>query len=448
MSEPSRNEPSRNQPCPCGSGKRYKECHGKVGDAVPLAPLTDAQTTCRQLMAEALAHQQARRLADAERLYRAALARVPDEPDALHMLGVIRYERGDLAEAKALIVRALDLTGWRITAIRQNLGLVLAKQLATTEIAGLSLLRSRYSEFLDAREARRRPTNPRVSVVVPAYNHARYVERALRSIYEQTYRGIEIVAIDDGSLDGTAAVMRDCLRDSPFPHRLLARENRGAPATLNEGRALAQGDYVQFLNSDDWFVPDRIARMVTTVADTGGSWGFSGVSIHDDDGAPVDPMRNRRAFDILRSIAKIPFRATVGRAFLTQNVAVSTGNLFAARTLCERLGDFRDFRYNHDWDWCLRALQLDEPVFVAERLYCYRLHGANTINEAAGPVRAEAHQVCRDYIEWARNVAQPLNPFAPATSTWGSSFIQAILKGGMGGMLDAESLRQLILTDQ
>ncbi len=441
-------EPSRNQPCPCGSGKRYKECHGKVGDAVAAGPLSDAQATCRQLMAEALAHQQARRLADAEQLYREALARVPDEPDALHMLGVIRYERGDLTEAKSLIVRALDLTAWRITAIRQNLGLVLSKELATTEIAGLNALRSRYSEFLGERQARRRATNPLVSVVVPAYNHARYVERALRSIYEQTYRGIEIIAIDDGSQDATATVMRDCLRDSPFAHRFVTRGNRGAPATLNEGRALAQGDYVQFHNSDDWFMPDRIARMVAEVADTGSTWGFSAVAIHGDHGAPVDPMHNRHAFDIVCSIAKIPFRATVGRAFLTQNVAVSTGNLFAARALCERLGDFRDYRYNHDWDWCLRALQLDEPVFVAERLYCYRLHGANTISEAAGPVRAEAHQVCRDYIAWARNVAQPANPFAPATATWGMSFIHAILKGGMGGMLDAESLRQLILAGQ
>jgi GT2 family glycosyltransferase len=441
------NGPSRNQACPCGSGKRYKECHGKVGDAAVTGPPQDA-VKCRQLMTEALSCQQARRLADAERLYRAALALAPDEPDALHMLGVIRYERGDLAEAKGLIVRALDLTGWRITAIRQNLGLVLSKQNATSEIAGLTALRSRYADFLEERRARRRPTHPRVSVVVPAYNHARYVERALRSIFEQTYRDIEIIAIDDGSPDATASVIRDCLRASPFPHRFVARENRGAPATLNEGWALSQGDFVQFLNSDDWFAPERIARMVAEVADTNCSWGFSAVAIHGDDGGELDPMRARRAFDIVCSIAKVPFRSTVGRAFLTENVAISTGNLFASRALCERLGGFRDFRYNHDWDWCLRALQVDEPVFVAERLYCYRLHGANTINESAAQVRAEAHQVCAEYLAWARTVADPMNPFAPAAATWGLSFTQAILKGGMGGVLDAESLRQLALAGE
>jgi GT2 family glycosyltransferase len=440
--------PSRNEPCPCGSGKRYKECHGKAGDAAVAGAPPDAREKCRQLMIEALAHQQARRLVDAEQLYRAALALAPDEPDALHMLGVIRYERGDLAEARDLIVRALDLTGWRITAIRQNLGLVLSKQNATSEIAGLNALRSRYAEFLEARRARRRPANPRVSVVIPAYNHAQYVERALRSIFEQTYRGIDIVAIDDGSQDATATVIRDCLRDSPFPHQFVARGNRGAPATLNEGRALAHGDYVQFLNSDDWFHPDRVARMVAEVTDTGSNWGFSAVAIHGEDGTPVDPVRNRRAFDITCSIAKIPFRTTVGRALLTENVVVSTGNLFAARALCERLGDFREFRYNHDWDWCLRALQVDEPVFVAERLYCYRLHGANTISEPAGQVRAEALRVCSDYLAWARSVAHPSNPFAPAASTWGLSFTQAILKGGMGGVLDADSLRQLALAGQ
>ncbi len=438
--------PSRNQPCPCGSGRRYKDCHGKVAGAPAVAdPHQAVRESCRQLMMEALAHQKARRLDEAEQGYRSALAMIPDEPDALHMLGVIRYEWGDYAEARTLMVRALDLTGWRIPAIRQNLGLVLSKLNTDSDDSARNSLVSRYREYMAARRGRRRTSNPLVSVVVPSFNHARYIHRTLRSVFCQTYRNVEIIVIDDGSQDGSADLIREYLRDSPFPQRLIARENRGAPATLNEGVALAAGEFVQFLNSDDWLAPERIGRMVSEIADPECGWGFSAIDFRDADDQPVDLMRNRRAYDLACLIGGIPLCETTGMMFLTDNVAVSTGNLFVMRSLFDRLGGFRSFRYNHDWDFCLRALRLEEPVYVPEPLYCYRLHGANTIDESAERARAEALTVCTDYVAWARAEANPGNPFAPAISTWGRLFTNSIFSGGMGGILDADTMRQLAL---
>jgi hypothetical protein len=438
--------PSRNQPCPCGSGRRYKDCHGKLSGAAADDPKLQQPDEVRRLMGEALAHQQARRLDAAEGAYRAALALQPDEPDALHMLGVIRYERKDLTEARDLIVRALDLTGWRIPTIRQNLGLVLAERNAVSEAAQLRELQQRYDAYLTQRRAQRHAANPLVSVVIPSFNHAKYVAAALRSVFAQSWRNVEIVVIDDGSSDASPSLIAELLRDSPFPQRFVARANRGAPATLNEGVALARGDYFQFLNSDDWLAPSRIARMVDDVADIDCGWGFSSVAIHDGTGAPIDLMAHRRAYDIACFLGRIPFRSTVGLSFITENVAVSTGNLFVARSLFERLGGFRDFRYNHDWDFCLRALQLEEPVFLPEPLYGYRLHDSNTITESRERARSEAHGVCTDYLTWARSELHPVNPFAPALSTWGPPFVSAMLIGGMGGMLDAATLRELALT--
>jgi glycosyltransferase involved in cell wall biosynthesis len=396
-------------------------------------------------MGEALVHQQARRLAAAEHAYRAALALNPDEPDALHMLGVIRYERDDLAEARELIVRALDLTGWRIPEIRQNLGLVLAKWAAAPEISATAALRGRYDGYVAARRERRHAADPLVSVVMPSFNHARYVAAALRSVFEQSYRNVEIVVIDDGSSDASPSLIADALRDSPFPQRFVVRANRGAPATLNEGAALARGDYLQFLNSDDWLAPSRIARMVEEVANVGSAWGFSSVAMHDGEDAPIDLMLDRRAYDIACALARIPLRATVSRAFITDNVAVSTGNLFVARSFFDRLGGFRDFRYNHDWDFCLRAIKLEEPVYLPESLYGYRLHGSNTITESGERAFIEARTVCTEYLAWARSELHPANPFAPAVSTWGPTFINIVLDGGMGGIIDAAALRELAL---
>jgi glycosyltransferase involved in cell wall biosynthesis len=433
--------PSRNQPCPCGSGRRYKECHGTLSTGGP----ADAAFRAHELMNEALGHQRARRLDDAERLYRAALEIVPDEPDALQMLGVIRYERGDLTEAKTLVVRALDRTGWAIANMRHNLALIVARETAHEGETEESI-RAAYRAFLAKRRAARHPETPLVSVVMPTYNHAAFIEPALRSVYAQSYRAIELVVVDDGSTDGSSAEIERCLADSPFPHRFVAQPNRGAPAAINEGLQHARGDFVNLLNSDDAFEPARIARMVEEVAGADADWGFSAVRIMDARGQPADPLHDRRAYDLLCSVYIVPFRESIGFALLSENAAVSSGNLFFARALARRLGGFRDYRYNHDWDFCLRALRESEPVFVAEPLYRYRLHGANTIAQAPEGARAEAIGICREYLESAASETAPANPFAPTIATWGTLFVNAILREGMGHLVDVDALRQLALT--
>ena len=112
---------SRNAPCPCGSGRRFKQCCGRI--ALP-SPETEAPLS--SLMTSALREQRAGNFAVAETLYRQVLDREPDEIDSLHMLSVICYQTQRLWEAFLLIRRALDLTGWQLASMRYNFGLVLA----------------------------------------------------------------------------------------------------------------------------------------------------------------------------------------------------------------------------------------------------------------------------------------------------------------------------------
>ena len=151
----------RNAPCPCGSGKRYKHCHG-LGAAAVATPSTSLDA----LMRRAIEAQQARRHDDAERAYREVLALRPDEPDALHMLGVLRHERGDAEEAIALTLRALDLTGWRIPFMRSNLGILLADRGGEGYEDMLRTMLERYAAMLATRAGSMRRVAPLVSVVV------------------------------------------------------------------------------------------------------------------------------------------------------------------------------------------------------------------------------------------------------------------------------------------
>lgn len=99
-----------------------------------------------------------------------------------------------------------------------------------------------------------------VSIVLPVYNGATYLRQAIDSVLAQSFSAIELIAIDDGSTDDSAAIV-DGYSDPRIV--LLRQENRGLPATLNRGIAHARGRYVARQDHDDVSLPDRISKQVT-----------------------------------------------------------------------------------------------------------------------------------------------------------------------------------------
>lgn len=107
-----------------------------------------------------------------------------------------------------------------------------------------------------------RDGEPRVSVAVPSYNHGRFIEATLRSIMKQTLAPAELIVIDDGSTDNSTSVIERAFKDCPFPSELIARENRGLCATLNEALAKTRGKFFAYLGSDDLWLPEFLAARV------------------------------------------------------------------------------------------------------------------------------------------------------------------------------------------
>ena len=164
---------NRNALCACGSGKRFKHCCGK--DAAPTPAASPAPAS--NVRFEALATHQAGALGQAESLYRRALEEFPGDIDCLHMLGVVQMERLRHREALELLWDAAEKSGWSRPDIRHNLGLVLGKLLTREANARQADLLAEFVAREDARKLIRAEIAPVVSVVIPAYNHARYVAR-------------------------------------------------------------------------------------------------------------------------------------------------------------------------------------------------------------------------------------------------------------------------------
>lgn len=106
--------------------------------------------------------------------------------------------------------------------------------------------------------------SPKVSVVVPAYNVAAFIGPALDSVLEQSLREIEVLVVDDGSTDGTLDVIRG-IHDSRM--KVLENSHRGVAAALNAGVAASRGEFIAFLDGDDLWHREKLARQVAVIGD-------------------------------------------------------------------------------------------------------------------------------------------------------------------------------------
>ena len=102
---------------------------------------------------------------------------------------------------------------------------------------------------------------PRVSVVLNSFNQAGYLRSAVDSVLDQTCRDLELIAIDNGSTDGSAEILRSYERD-PRVRLMLLHDNQAISRRFNQGVTAAAGEFVSFLYSDDWYLPNKLERQV------------------------------------------------------------------------------------------------------------------------------------------------------------------------------------------
>ena len=239
---------------------------------------------------------------------------------------------------------------------------------------------------------------PLVSVIIPAYNHERFVGAAVESVLSQTCADLELIVIDDGSRDRTGEVVQS-YTDPRLSY--YHQENQDAFNTINRGLGLARGEYTAILNSDDVYALDRLQRLVEYRNETGAECLFTDVIPISDEGVEfTDPAfgwnqwhQKNRAF--YRQCGDLY------TAFLKGNFMVTTSNLFMTTRAVRAVGKFCSLRYLHDYDYIFRML-LANPGKVQylddEKLLYYRIHAGNTLGEAAIAGRLQDQDLIRKYL--------------------------------------------------
>jgi len=205
-----------------------------------------------------------------------------------------------------------------------------------------------------------------VSVLVPSYNHAPFVERTLRSIFAQTHAPEKLIVIDDGSKDESAEIIEKVLRDCPFPAEFIGRENRGLTATLNEGFGKTTGDYFAYLGSDDVWLPEFLeARVELLQKRPAAVLAFGHAFLIDEDDGIFDSTDNWNAFadgDMLPHLLR--------------------GIVFASSSVVYRRPALAKHRWNEnsileDYEMYLKLCADGEFALDARILSAWRQHGWN-----------------------------------------------------------------------
>jgi glycosyltransferase involved in cell wall biosynthesis len=211
---------------------------------------------------------------------------------------------------------------------------------------------------------RQDPASLDVSVVIPTRGRARLLASTLGTVLWQRDVDFEVVVVDDGSGDDTAEVV--AALDDARVRLVRHASTRGVSAARNTGVLETRGRWIAFLDDDDLWAPDKLARQLGAARGTGRSWVYAGeVSVDErlrvvGGGPPVPP---ERVVELLERHNAVPAGAS---------------NVMVRADVLARAGPFdTSLRNNEDWDMWIRLARLGAPAWVRRPLVALRVHGGN-----------------------------------------------------------------------
>ena len=208
---------------------------------------------------------------------------------------------------------------------------------------------------------------PKVSIIIPTYNRANLLSRAIKSVLNQTFKDFELIIVDDGSTDNTKGVVEEFQKkDSRIKY--IWQENSGAPAKpKNTGIRQARGEYVAFLDDDDEWFPKKLEKQIELFED---NIGFVGCNI-----LIVDQISQLlKKFKMPEYPYKIFFEKLLGGDFtFTSSIVV------VKREVLDEFGFFdENLKFGDDWDLWLRISKKYRFAFVPDFLVKYYIHQGST----------------------------------------------------------------------
>jgi glycosyltransferase involved in cell wall biosynthesis len=236
-----------------------------------------------------------------------------------------------------------------------------------------------------------------VSVVIPVYNGARFLREAIDSVLGQTYSPVQVIVVDDGSVDGSPEVIRS------YGSRLesIRQPNSGVAQARNRGIAASRGEFIAFLDQDDWWRPEKIRRQVESFVqhpDVG--LVHTEAAHYDNPSAAFVERFNPNRSDLLTG--RCYERLLLGNAIFNSSVIIR-------KSVLDKVGAFDtqiEGNTIQDYDLWLRIARASSLAYISEQLTVYRLHPEQGMWKARHSLMEELRLLDRI----VSNTIAPLSP--------------------------------------
>lgn len=228
------------------------------------------------------------------------------------------------------------------------------------------------------------PETPLISIVIPSYNQAAYLEHTLRSVLEQNFPGMEVLVVDGGSNDGSVEIIRR------YAGRLawwISEKDRGQADGINKGLARARGEFIAWLNSDDLYLPGAVATAVRAL---------------EDDPARALVFGDVLAIDAAGETTNVMRYGSWGLDELMRFYIIGQPGVFLRREALLRAGPLdENYHYLLDHHLWLRVAQQGDMHYLPTPLAAARFHAAAKNVAQAAAFGQEAYRI----VAWMQ--AQP-----------------------------------------
>jgi len=228
---------------------------------------------------------------------------------------------------------------------------------------------------------------PDITVIIPSFNHLRYIDQAIDSVLQQEEVTVELIVIDDASTDGSQQHLAQRAARDRF--RLIQQpQNRGLNPNLVQAFNESQGHWIAVLASDDYFVPGKLRRQLELVRSNNWDGMYAGAIQLDRDGT-------QRRLSYRRFVKEIALGKAV-HAVSTRDVALplSQSGLFSRRIFQETLPLRSKYKLD-DWAFLIETFRHYRMGFVDEPAFVYRIHDSNTHSDSWGTLPMRMDVACR-----------------------------------------------------
>lgn len=233
--------------------------------------------------------------------------------------------------------------------------------------------------------------NIKVSVILPVFNEANYIKATLDSIINQNFNGYEVIVVDDGSTDDTLNIVKKTLEGLSLPHQIIHQENSGVSSARNKGISLARGEYIVFVDGDDYILTNHLSQLYNEGID------FSLTQMV------------KKENDILSNIHYYEFEEISANDFIRMELEMKIPFNFVQLSyktdiIKKHNLKFReDVTYGEDTDFAIRALSHGNSIKISNEITYYYIQHQDSLISTSKLKRFDFIPVLEDLALFFKN---------------------------------------------